>query len=543
MYLLKHISKIAVYASTLFFLNACTKNFKEFNTDPGGVTEEQGKSDFMLLSSFLQQAQRTLIADNPTSYQQIGNFASDCFGGQLTPPGYFRSNSYNTTYNIVDAYCASSFANRYLTVINPTYKVIETVRTQTEYKDLDPLARIIRVTALNRITDKFGPAIFSKYNQPDPSTPSLTVRYDSQKDLYPLLFKDLDSAIQSLKLLKEQPVSPQMQKSDLAYSTNNYENWLRYANSLRLRMALRISLVAPELAKTEGELALDPANGGLLTENSQNCYIAMTSTHPLTTISDAWTDIRMGAAMESILLGLKDPRVSAYFLPATDQAVAGKYKGIRSGVAIEAKERYVGYSALVPLPNKMQMMLASETWFLKAEAALRGWANAGNAGENYNTGIDRSFALFNMADKAAAYKEDATSTPIPYVDPKAIKAGQNDVPAGSPYLSTITVKWDEAATNDRKLERIITQKWIAVFPDGEEAWAENRRTGYPILFPIVLNNSGGVIPTVPGIRRLPIPQREYDTNEIGAKEAAASLGGPDNGATRLWWDVTDKSFK
>ncbi|MFX9224372.1 SusD/RagB family nutrient-binding outer membrane lipoprotein, partial [Acinetobacter baumannii] len=77
---------------------------------------------------------------------------------------------------------------------------------------------------------------------------------------------------------------------------------------------------------------------------------------------------------------------------------------------------------------------------------------------------------------ASSYINDGSSTAMPYVDPKAITTGQNDVLAGSPYLSTITIKWDPAATKAQMLERIITQKWLAMYPDGQEAWSEFRRT-------------------------------------------------------------------
>jgi hypothetical protein len=92
------------------------------------------------------------------------------------------------------------------------------------------------------------------------------------------------------------------------------------------------------------------------------------------------------------------------------------------------------------------------------------------------------------------------------------------------------------ASTEKKLERIITQKWIAVFPDGQEAWSEFRRTGYPKLFPVVINNSGGKIATETFIRRIPFIQFEYATNIAGVNRALLSLNGPDNGGTRLWWD-------
>ncbi|MCT6568407.1 SusD/RagB family nutrient-binding outer membrane lipoprotein, partial [Staphylococcus aureus] len=80
---------------------------------------------------------------------------------------------------------------------------------------------------------------------------------------------------------------------------------------------------------------------------------------------------------------------------------------------------------------------------------------------------------------AIAYLQDAISVQQPYIDPKD---SGNNIPAGSPMLSTITIKWNDADSNERKLERIMTQKWLALYPDGSEAWAEQRRTGYPILF-------------------------------------------------------------
>ncbi|MNY01284.1 Susd and RagB outer membrane lipoprotein [compost metagenome] len=230
------------------------------------------------------------------------------------------------------------------------------------------------------------------------------------------------------------------------------------------------------------------------------------------------------------------------FDPAADPLVAGQYKGIRSGINIDGKSRYENYSKLRAFPNQMQLMIAAESWFLKAEAALRGWSNAGTAKTNYETGIDRSFEMYGLSSQVTAYKNNSTSKPKAYVDPKAIKAGENNVAIGSPYLSTMTIRWEDGDSNNRKLERIITQKWIAMFPDGDEAWAEYRRTGYPILFPNIVNFSGNTIPSIPGIRRIPYPQREYDSNNQSVTAAIQLLGGPDNGGTRLWWDVANKNF-
>jgi hypothetical protein len=92
------------------------------------------------------------------------------------------------------------------------------------------------------------------------------------------------------------------------------------------------------------------------------------------------------------------------------------------------------------------------------------------------------------------------------------------------------------------LERIITQKWLAMFPEGQEAWTEFRRTGYPRLFPVVVNSSGGMINTQVQVRRLAYPQSEATLNPAAETAGIKLLGGPDNGGTRLWWDVDKGNF-
>ncbi len=524
----------------ILFATGCTKNFDELNTNPKALSSEQVGADYNLVSAFLQEAQRFIIPQT-TGYQTGVNLASQSYCGFVANQAPFVSNMNNMTYALQNGWINNIWNPRYTNVMNPTYKTIQLAADNPDFKDLDAFARIIRVSAMSRVSEHFGPIIYSQYNVLNEDG---NIAYDDEPTLYANYFQDLDIAINTLKSLVSSPISPQMKKADLAYDSNNYENWLRYANTLRLRLALRVVYADPGMAKTQGEAALNPANGGLLEDNSQNCFIELSTTHPLNIIGYDWSDTRMNAQMESIMGGFDDPRISKYFVPADDPVVLGQYKGIRLGVEIDAKSRYDNFSKLVFFTeNKHQLMVASESWFLRAEAALRGWANAGDAQTNYETGIQRSFELYGVQSQLDAYLADGTSKPKPYQDPKAVNPGQNDVPEGSPHLSTITIKWEDGDNNDRKLERIITQKWIALFPDGEEAWAEYRRTGYPILFPIVVNHSAGKIPTIPGIRRMQYPESEYDTNTGGVEAAVALLGGPDTGAPRLWWDKEDKSFR
>ena len=176
-------------------------------------------------------------------------------------------------------------------------------------------------------------------------------------------------------------------------------------------------------------------------------------------------------------------------------------------------------------------MNAAEVAFLRAEGALRGWnMGGGSAADFYAKGVELSFDEWG-AGGADNYLTDNTSTPASYIDPM----GKNTY-AGN--ISSITIAWNENAGFEENLERIITQKWIAIFPLGLEAWAEYRRTGYPNLMPVAVNNSGGMVNTARGARRLAYPGEEITTNEANVRYAIENyLKGADTMATRLWWDA------
>lgn len=179
-------------------------------------------------------------------------------------------------------------------------------------------------------------------------------------------------------------------------------------------------------------------------------------------------------------------------------------------------------------------MNAAEVTFLRAEYELR-WGSADEAKTLYEDAIRLSFEE-RGASGADAYIADATHTPAAYVDP----IGKYSV---STPQSSVTIAWDDKATDiETNLEKIITQKWIAIFPLGTEAWAEHRRTGYPRLLPVVENASGGTVDSSLGARRLPYPVEEYTENPTNLQAAIADLnsesvnGAGDTQGTRVWWD-------
>ena len=180
---------------------------------------------------------------------------------------------------------------------------------------------------------------------------------------------------------------------------------------------------------------------------------------------------------------------------------------------------------------------AAEVAFCRAEGGLLGWklGDGGSIADPetfYKQGIQLSFEQWN-ASGAADYMDDATSVPDKYVDP----AGKHRTMAAP---SAMTVKWNNSASDDEKLERIMIQKWIALFPNGQEAWTEWRRTGYPKLNPVMANRgSSQGVTTEGGIRRMVYPISFYQTadGQVIYNDAVKMLSnGQDLPSTHLWWD-------
>lgn len=518
------IALLAVMAVVL--TSACTKRFADINKNPYDFDEDELKADYRLMGEPLSQALlNLLIYNDPPTAQLQQNLNADIFSGYMMSPTPFEGNINNTNYGLLYYWNNKPWQVAYSNVMKNCD--FTQMKSKDTFSDFYALAQIIKVEAMHRVSDIYGPIIYTKYGQ---LNSEMGIDYDSQQTAYYAFFRDLREAIDTLTQYVNNNAASRFTNFDLVYH-GSYRQWVKFANTLRLRLAIRISGVDQAKAKLEGEAALQHPVG-LLTEPGDNFAVNISPvTHPLNIMCYTWADLRMSAPMESFLTGYNDPRLYAYFTPS--EAGANVFHGIRNGIKISAKEEYSGFSPLAKLTSNILFMTAAEAWFLKAEAALLKWKNAGEAGENYNRGISTSFKQYNLPN-ITAYLADNTSKPKPYKDPQN---PDNNVPAGDPHLSTITIRWNEAASFAEKQERIITQKWIAMFPEGQEAWSEFRRTGYPKLFPVVINNSNGTISSEKFIRRLPMPQIEEVTNPKALERAKAMLKGPDTGGTPLWWDI------
>ncbi len=522
--------KLSLFALFLVLLGGCTKNFDSMNTDPTGVTNKELLPDFNNIGLYYPGIEQHIFGENG-DYQLTQNLNADCYSGYYMSPDPFRGNINNQNYALVDGWNSDVYSMAYGQVMGPI-NTIASKGTRTQYPDFWAIALILQVQTMSRVTDYYGPIPYSKVGL------ASTTPYDSQQDVYNLFFLQLDTAVANLQTyISANPGVTPFKKFDMIYQ-GDYTEWLKYANSLRLRLAMHIVNIDPATAKTQALKAINNS-GGLLTINSDNATLSGYGYYnPIWWIGTSWTDLSVGAAYTSYLNGYKDPRLPILVAQATSPAsIAGQYVGIRAGTPVGGKPMYTGYST----PNfttmqeftNMILMNAAEVWFLRAEAALRGWTSE-SAQTDYETGITTSMQQWGA--NAGNYIHDNTSTPADYVDPQTPTAGVAN--ASIKAISTVTIAWNPAATNERNLERIITQKWIANFPcGGVEAWSDYRRTGYPRLFPVVVNNSGGTIDTDKQIRRIQYPSTEYTNNATNVAAAVTSLGGPDTGGTPVWWDT------
>jgi hypothetical protein len=389
------------------------------------------------------------------------------------------------------------------------------------FAPLYALTQVWKAFTYQRQTDYWGPIPYFSVNNNENAVP-----YDSQQDIYADLIKLLDEATATMTAHAGENA---FGSNDQIYA-GDIDKWSVFANTLRLRIAMRISKVDPATAKIQAEKAVA---AGVMETNADNAIFHTSSGdggwNPLP-IMLPWNEFRMSASMESVLKGFNDPRLAAYWKPAVN---TGLYTGMRNGLSVpqisEAHRHYDNLSTMSArwstpgneYSTPIEVILASEAYFLRAEGALKGWAMGITAEEAYNKGIEMSLSYWGADAAAITAYQEGTTTPIALPD------------FDTPPMTDIAVKWD--ADPAKQLEQIITQKWIALFPDGWEAWGDVRRLELPKLYPIIVSDN----PDVPKdniMRRVGYVPGEFSTNQAAVDDAIQKLGGPDNAATRLWWD-------
>lgn len=520
---------------TMVIGTACTRNFDDLNTNKHEATEDMMATDNLKTGAFFSQMQRNVVlfkdGTNLTSdYQVAQGLTADIYSGYVAPTGTWFGGVHNGSYYFITGWIERTFTSGFASVM-PAWQAIKKTADQQNLSEVAAMATIVKVEGMHRVADAYGPIPYINYG-----SGSLQNTYNSLQDIYARFFEELGSAIDVLTLYAQgNPGTTVLKNYDYVYN-GNVVSWIKFANTLRLRLALRVVYANATLARTEAEKSVSHPFGVISNANERAALqhsANLVYYHPLQEIAYSFNagEARMSATMDSYLNGYADPRRSVYFTTAAD----GNYHGVRQGIVTTNWTPYTGTNIsnlnMNTSTTQIVWMTASESYFLRAEGALRGWNMGATAQDLYNQGITTSFVENGLpASTAATYITDNTLMPIAFTD----NSGQSGNNASAP--STVKIAWNDADGFEVNLERIITQKWIALYPDGPEGWAEFRRTAYPKLFPVVTDRSNGTIDVNKQVRRIPYPQSEYNNNRAGVQTGVALLGGPDGGNTKLWWD-------
>lgn len=543
------------------------------------ISSLRGSSIYGELSAHMYQFQNTL--------------GPDCYVQYFCVPHYdfpYSNFTLRSTYDL----CKGSIGGPGAGFSAMKYDMAPTLNA--EKIDYMPEIKAIYLILFNYSTienvDLFGPMPYYDHKTIREESPFV---YDRVKDIYYQAKADIDAAIECFKYYKDH--RSEAYKKWIGIATGNYVGlrssydidysdlsvWIRFANSLKLRMAIHMSKVEPATAKQWAEEAVA---GGVIENTTDEIglfpYLFGVS-HPLIEIM-GWNDIVMGASFINLLQNLDHPYMKYLFtknsiaLEKSKQAVSGTsasavtpkgsvYVGMRNGATPGIGQTadanpYVGYSMLdrtyfAECNPPLYLMKVSEVNFLRAEGALRGWNMGGTAQSFYERGIrtayleDRNYKENEYTKHVEQYLNVNAPKGIAYVDPQGLTPDM-------PSVTEIGVKWNEGDSKETKLEKIITQKYIASFPYSYESWVDLRRTGYPKLFPILnTEHSDGTIksgdPKVQTadniMRRIPWvsddPQTKEDIKATGIpalSEDTNNKPATDTQMQRLWWDVDAPNF-
>ena len=399
---------------------------------------------------------------------------------------YTIEDRYEITDDRVDGHWGSFYAGPLQDLQEVVAQGRENGRPNTEAMGL-----VMKAWTAQVVTDLWGDIGYeAALNGRDPTSP-VTVEYDTQEQVYATLLAEVERAASLVD-----PDGLTMGSADLIYG-GDMEKWRRFANSLRMRMAMRLSEV--DATTAAAEFADAYAAGGF--EDGADAAILWyvdngVNRHPIHSYMLGRDDHSVSGTLIDTLQSLNDPRLPVY----AQTNDAGEYWGAPNGVledpALDSVSRIGTFYSAADAPGIL--MSYAEVLFLQAEAAERGWITA-DAGALYEAGI-RAAMAFNEIDAA-------------------------DIDA---YVAQAGIAYQGGAAG---LEQIALQKWIALFGNGPEAYAEWRRTGVPALTPGPDAINDGLIPV-----RLFYPSSEESLNRTAVEAARARQGGATLNSP-VWWDV------
>lgn len=506
---MKKIYNIFVFALLLTMVTACEEGFDDLNTSKtGAITLDPA---FVLNGAIINSSfPGGILQYDLGIVQQIISPNS----GVLTGANFNQVNPNNTPANWV---------NYYRNVIKYTKDVIEKTKDVPARSNLMHMARIIEAHAFMILTDTYGNIPYLEGGT-GYSSQILFPKYDNQEDIYPLIIQELTQASAALD------PAGRIETGDVLYG-GNIAKWKKFGYSLLLRAGMRLS----EIDQNQAQAAVAAAfAGGVITTNADNAYIR----HDANFVNPVGNTLNSTEAAnyylaEPFVTALKtngDPRLPAIAIrfvgatsgPSQTPAVAttdpanqyGMPMGSTDGTADAAGatlpgggSRYafsqVDRTRLIKRTSPVFLVAAGQTNLLLAEARFRGWISTGVASTYLSDGIKAHMDQMAVFDPAAS---------VPAADRDSYAADRVVAFAGN------------------ELQEINYEYWIASFLNGPEAWANFRRSNFPVLAPNPFTGR-----TVDFITRLTYPPSEILVNEANVQQAISAMGGDDLDI-KVWWD-------
>jgi len=473
--MIKNIFYILIVA---FSLSSCNNQLDDINQNPNAT--ETPQAAYLLTSSLKQGAD--LYWGSESNFNSSLLFVQQWAKIQYAEPDRYdvSNTSFITLWN-----------TGYSTLITDLNTILGFTDQQAN-SNFKGIALTLRSWTFLLLTDAYGDIPYKEAGL------KVTPAYNTQKEVYLGLLEDLKQAQILLNTSNGAVTGDLVYKGDVA-------KWKKFVNSLRLRIALRISDREPALAK-QVVIEATTDTGGLISSNNdifQFKYISSPQQNPASAWFETRDDYRISKTLVDKLTGLSDPRLPVYAQLPSDVTI-GKYVGGANGLSNSdansqgfAKTSKPGTYFLTS-QSPAVIFSYSEVLFALSEAVARGYIQ-GDAELDYNNAIIASLNQFGISNATVITN----------------------------YLNQPSVKFD--AVNYAK--SIGEQKWIAFFGQGLDAFAEWRRLDYPVLVAGPATVLDGKIPS-----RFFYPGTEQSLNGISYK-AAISSQGKDLLTTKLWFDI------
>ncbi len=381
------------------------------------------------------------------------------------------------------------------------------------------IARILKCYYFWNITDQWGDVPYTEALNADPFTykfKTLTPKYDSQEAIYKGLIAELQMMVDSFDVAGEQV------KGDIVYN-GDLTKWQKFANSMRLLMAVRLSKVYPnagDYAAEQATLALAHPAGVIENEddNFKLAYPGEGYKNPWFGTYESRNDLGESLFMVDLLNQLADPR-QASFGSSTNGVPYGRNRASFMNAWFAANSTSyakVLSDAYRSATSELHIIHSSAVYLARAEAKERGWVDdlvdPLSAKQAYEKGIETSFSRWGVSTGLGT------------------------------YLTNPLVNFSNATNQAERLDKIALQKYIGLYPDGIQGWCEWRKSGVPALEPA--QDATNVTKEIP--RRLVYGTGEYSSNRSNVMAAADKIPLPvptPAGATpgdtqdgRVWWD-------